>query len=462
VRNRLPDTRGATRGFLHEWRQILDGKLALQGAASLSDQVLISGTHFAVGILLARHAGASDYGAYVLAFSTMLLFAGIQGALITTPMTILAAPLEGTELRGYVTTLALGQVGLGALCAAAALAFMAVAALLAPESRLAPALLGLSVALPFVHTQELLRRILFMRLLPGRVLANDLVNCGIQLTLVVIFLRLDRPFAGTPVWLTPRNVFLATAAASLAATLLGVWQIRSLLTRRYREVAVEAVRKTWSLARWGLGTQAGHALMLQANRFIAAAFAGTAGVALLEAPRLLVAPLQTISQGAGNLTFPRAARHFAEGGTTGMLRFLRPVSLLWAVSFITYSAVLAVAPAFWIRLAYSGKYEGGTSILLIWCAANAVMGLRVLPSTALRVMRRLDLTMVSNLVAGGCVVATSLMLCALMGPAGAAIAKAVGEVVLLVALLAFLRRELRAGGSDTSRFRTTAGTEVEE
>jgi O-antigen/teichoic acid export membrane protein len=462
VREKTATLWGAANATVREWRHVLDGRLALQGAASLADQVLISVAHLVTGLVLARHVAASDYGAYVLAFSILLFFTGLQTALITTPMTILATALEGEALRVHVSTMAVAQVILGVLCAGVCAGLAVAAAVAAPDSLLAPALLGLSVALPFAQCQELCRRVLFLRLQPGRVLANDLVDSGLRIALVLALLLLDRGDTHALVRLTPQNIFFATALASLVATLFGVWQCRELIGRHVLTTMGGVLRQSWSLARWGLGSQIGNVLMLQANRFVAAAFAGTAGVALLEAPRLLVAPLQAIATGAGNLTFPKAARSRAEGGTAGMLRFLRPVAVVWAATFFAYAAVLAAAPSFWLRLAYSGRYDDSAGILLLWCATLAVMGLRVLPGTALKVMRRLDLTMVAHLAAGGSVVVMSLAMCYVLGPAGAALAKLVGELMLVGVMALFLTRELRRGAPAPADGRETLDPEPAE
>ena len=40
--------------------------------AALADQIVVSGTNFAVGILIARFCSVSDYGTYVVAFTCLL------------------------------------------------------------------------------------------------------------------------------------------------------------------------------------------------------------------------------------------------------------------------------------------------------------------------------------------------------------------------------------------------------
>lgn len=431
---------GGSAGMLRRAAQAATGRFARQGMLSVADQMALSATNFLAGLLLARHASPDEYGAYVLAFTVMLFFSGVQSALLTSPMTILGAPLEDAALRAHVSTITACSLALGTGCAVASLAAAAGVRFLLPASTLAPALAGMALAQPFVQAQETFRRALYLRLLPGRVLANDLLYCSLQLGGLLLLFRHDAARPGGSPWLTGGMVFVTMAGSALAGTLLGAWQARTLITRSFLGGAGQVLRESWPLAKWGLGSLAGQMMSFHANRFIAAAFAGTAGVAALEAPRLLVAPLQIIGTGAGNLTLPKASRHYAEGGMRAMLRFLTPVALLWGGAFVGYAGLIAVAAPFWLRLAYAGKYDGSRWILVVWCAANALMGLRVMQSTALRATRNLRPTMTASLLSGAVVVVASVAGCATLGAGGAALAKLTGEVTLGVALtVAFVR-----------------------
>src|SRR5690349_15415299 len=59
-----------------------------RSAAAFVDQLLTSGSNFLGSILLARWLGASQYGAYALAFSVFLLLSSVYGSLVIDPMPI--------------------------------------------------------------------------------------------------------------------------------------------------------------------------------------------------------------------------------------------------------------------------------------------------------------------------------------------------------------------------------------
>src|SRR4029079_2838125 len=85
---------------------------------ALADQGLISLSNFATLILLARGLSRSDFGAFVLAYTALILLNGIQSALITQPHNVLGQAHLGTGYRRYTTSTAAFQVAF-ALTAAA-------------------------------------------------------------------------------------------------------------------------------------------------------------------------------------------------------------------------------------------------------------------------------------------------------------------------------------------------------
>ncbi len=406
----------------------------------MADQAVISATHFVLGVTLARLTPAANYGAWALAVGVLLILASVQSAVVTTPLTILGAAREEAALRRWVSALLAGQAvlaaALAALLAAGALAF----GLASGDRALAGALAALAGALVFVQAQEFCRRVLFLRLAVARVLANDAVFCGLQAAGVAALWWLDRRAGGAGAWLSAANVLHVTAGAALAASALGLYQVRKLLSMRGLSGAGALLREAWEMGRYNLGAHAGSVVLLYGNRFVAAALGGTVSVAMLEAPRLLVAPLHVASISAAGVTVPRAAQAYAGGGRKGLLAFLTPVAAVWAGGFLAYALVLAVAPGFWLRLLYGGAFAGAEPVLVLWCVCYAVAGLRVLPATALRVTRRWAAVMWTSLAAGGAMLATALPLGALLGVKGVVLGRLVGDVTALAGLTAAFAR----------------------
>ena len=60
--------------------------------------------NFLTSLLLARLCAPKQFGAYVLASSALLAGSGLQGALVTGPMTVLGAGRDGQDWKSYATT----------------------------------------------------------------------------------------------------------------------------------------------------------------------------------------------------------------------------------------------------------------------------------------------------------------------------------------------------------------------
>jgi O-antigen/teichoic acid export membrane protein len=428
----------------------ITGEHVRQGLASFTDQAFLSATNFVIGILVARFTAPSIYGAYALVLGVLLALQGVQAALITTPLTILGAPREGDELQRFVSALGLAQVALSAAASVACLAIAVIGWLLAAGDEVMRAFLGLGVACFFIQTQEFFRRVLFCRLLPAKVLLNDSLYCALQLAGLSALWLLERRSGGAAIWLNSRNVLFVTGFSALVGSVMGFAQARAFFLLRVppdlRTILVEA----WEMGRYGLGSQVGQVMFILANRLAAAGAGGTVGVAELEAPRLLVAPLQIIGTSAGSLAAPRAAQVYSRGGRTALLRFLRPVAALWSGSFLAYAAVVAVAPGFWLRMFYGTKYAGTETILVFWCLSYALLGVRVLPQSALRVTRHYSETMWANLAAGGVVVVASVLLSVRFGVVGAASGRFLGEAALTGLLTVMFLRRVGTRGEATT------------
>ena len=260
-------------------------------------------------MLLAKLCAPKQFGVYVLASSALLAGSGLQGALLTGPMTVLGAGRDRDDWKRYATTLAIAQLFLGISMAAVAATLPI--GWLGLGDDLGSALWAMSVALPLVQAREFCRQVLYTRLRAQEAFFNNLFYSVAQLTGVILLWKLGEPSlngageAPAALWLTARNVFLVMAIVSLAGTIVGLWQIRRDLTRRIPGARRDLV-KTWQFSRWKLGNQFGVLLAGQVSLWAIGGLKGTAGVGMVEAARLVFAPLQILWLGVPKVLDPRA------------------------------------------------------------------------------------------------------------------------------------------------------------
>jgi O-antigen/teichoic acid export membrane protein len=233
------------------------------------------------------------------------------------------------------------------------------------------------------------------------------------------------------------TIAVAAAAAALAAA-LGWWQTRGLrgdLGARIRG----GVRERWQFGRWILGSRLGEGLLSHVQNFVVGAFAGPAGVAALQAPRLLMAPLQVASFAAMNYLLPGGAETLDRSGPDALRRFIRRAALLFGGVSLAYALVPALFPGDVLRFVYRGRYDDPL-LLRLWCATQVVAGTRVVLSAALYVHRRSDVIMKAVLTSGLGAIALSTVLTAAWDAAGAAVAMLAAELGLLAWMVVLHRR----------------------
>lgn len=187
---------------------------------ALVDQGWISLLNFATIVLLARHYADNAFGAFILAYTVLLVVTAMQHAGITQAHHNLftrGTAQHGRFLTGSVVvtqTILSGGATILVLITAGTLHVAGQAA----EAELA---LALAVAMPFWLGQDMVRRLLYSEHRTGAAFLNDVVSYGGQLLGIVLIV------GATASWTTQPGVpLLVLGVSSLLACLLGAWQLR--------------------------------------------------------------------------------------------------------------------------------------------------------------------------------------------------------------------------------------------
>ena len=407
--------------------------------------MLVSGTNFAAGILLARLCAPEEYGAFAVGFMTLMLLAGVQRATITDPLAVLGPGRGEGELKRFVRSLSQAQTWQAALLAGATGLSAAAVWLAGGPEATSQALLGTAVAGFFVLGQDYRRRVLFTKLQPKRVLSIDALFCLLYLGGLAVLWQWGVAHGAADHYLSARNTLLTMAAAAAAASALGSSLIRA-YQAEHGLAEPRFWRESWQFGRWLLGDFLGFSLMVQGGIFAVAAMTGNAQAAVFESARLVVGPLQILMTGGHAFLMPWAATQLAEGGREGLARSLRPVVLVWTMAFVGYPLLVALTPKLWLSLFYGGRYDSAASALVLWAGVYAALGLSQLPWIVVQVLRRPELAMIVNLSVGAAGLLLMIALTAAVGVEGAVAGRLCGETLhLLIGVwLAWrlLRREL--------------------
>jgi O-antigen/teichoic acid export membrane protein len=331
-----------------------------------------------------------------------------------------------------VTSLGLAQCGAAVAIATAALLSAPLVCRLLNNPKLLAPWLAMGVAVLFVHGQEFCRRVLYAKLRLLRVFFLDVVYCGLQVAGFYLLWKLgggqwEPSNAG---WLSGRNAMLVTAAAAVAGLLVGLLQIRGYFEYA-RDAVLGAIGDNWRLGKPGLGGLLGETFHTQGTLAVVNLMTGAMGTALVEAPRLLLAPLNILHFAGVNVLTPRAAEQIARHGRASLTRQIPRLAALWLIPFAGYPLLVLAAPGLWLNVVYGGKWDHAVGMVQLWALGQCVAGLRVFPWILVNALMRPDLYMRGSVVTGLLSLAASPVMISHMGAGGVLVARLAGDGMML-------------------------------
>ena len=392
------------------------------GAWAFADQALMSGSNFATTLLVGRAVAPAQFGRFVLAYTCLWFFQGIQRALIVEPMNVLAARKDGADYRRYVASAAAMQV---AFAIVAGLLVLMVAGVVASERNL---LLAFAAALVAWQCQEFVRRIFYNRAQGGSAFINDALSYGGQIAfLIVLYERGD---------LTPVSALLSVAATSALGTVFGLWQARSHLVAAVSLSSVKEVAvANWQLGGWLLGTSSIQEAAGRLYIFLLTAIIAPAGLAALTAA-VTLCRLPDIAWRALDTMLPApASRRLKESSKAGLDAYLGRVALIGIPAVVGVMAVLIIFAGDILHLVYGGKYDGFATTMRIASVASLAYFLAMLLRVAFKSLEETRPLFIASSASALFSMTAGLALAAAFGVNGAAWEVALGPAIALAVLV---------------------------
>jgi O-antigen/teichoic acid export membrane protein len=365
--------------------QLLEKLIWLRkGATAVADQGLLSGSSFLISVFLARQLSAEEYGAYALAFSIFLFISSFHNGLLLEPMSVFGPASYADRLRSYLGTLFRLHF---ALCLPMSLMLaLGVFALDRFVGRTAtrPALLGVSLAMPFILLFWLWRKAAYLEFEPARAVQGAVTYCATALGLLLLLRRLE--------WLSPFSTFLLLGCASLVASAVITISLRFDLAPG-GELAVPMntiVREHWEYGRWVIMGTVVYWLSGGAYYVVVGGLLGMKEAAALRALQNFVLPVTQFITAIGVLLLPWLSGRYARTDTSSFKRTIRAVNFLFVASAMAYVAALLLAGRWLLDLLYKGKYSQvayllplvALPMLLSAASQGTAMALRVMQAPA--------------------------------------------------------------------------------
>jgi O-antigen/teichoic acid export membrane protein len=311
-------------------------------AWALADQAVVSATNFLTNVMLARFMGLQEFGIFVLAWMSVLFVNSLQTALIVFPMMSIGPKQDEKDRPTYFGAVVFQEIVLVFFCFILVFVALKTSSNFFPHADLQELALPLAVSAFAYQMQDFVRRYFFATRRSRRALADDALSYIPQLPILFLLHRAGHLNSATTLWVM--------AGTSIVGVAVGWFWVEPLEFQWTRIKAVS--RRHWTVSRWLTGS----ALLTWAsgNLFVIAApvYYGAAAAGVLKAAQNIMGVTHVWFQGLDNVVPVETARRLRDGGVHSMLAYTRSILLKWGSLTLLFGIIIAVAPGFWLRLAY--------------------------------------------------------------------------------------------------------------
>jgi O-antigen/teichoic acid export membrane protein len=279
---------------------------------TIVDQLIVSGSNFATGIILVRGLGLEQFGVFTVAYALILLANSIQLSFISSPMITLAGlEAEGEGREKYLRGMYGVQIKFCSIVTVTAGTISLVFLWLRPQFGNVTQLPAFLLCLIFYLMQDWLRRYYFAVNKSKHSVWNDMISYLGQ-TVVLAWLMYAH-------WLTVNTAFFAIAVTSAAAFITGAVAERLSWTK-------ENIREAWRRSK-GISRDLAIANQLQwfvyqGAMLIGAGVLGSEAAGSVRATQNVVGPVNVAYQAMENIVPLKASEEMRKGGIPKVAKFL--------------------------------------------------------------------------------------------------------------------------------------------
>ncbi len=328
---------------------ILTNSTVLKGSLAVIDQAMVSGGNFLFSLLLARYLTIKEYGVFILGFSLLILFRRIQASLIISPMLVLSADMDRSNIRKYFGSLGILQLILS----------LTISILLVGSTKIVTSLssggsicfisfCAMAIASFSFQFQDFFRRMLFTQRKIRSAFQNDIVCTMLKfigLTAAIITGHIS-----------VFNAFIIIFISSLIASLYGYLQCFK--TIQIDLSTLKKVAKTnWDYGKWLLSAGVARWVSGQINIFLAAAFISVSATGVIGAVNNIYGVINVVVQGLRGFILPYASMRIKNAGYIYLKKLVSTICVSGVIGIVIYFIIAISASQPILDFLYNGKYN---------------------------------------------------------------------------------------------------------
>jgi O-antigen/teichoic acid export membrane protein len=401
--------------------------LGVKSGLSIVDQGLVSGAGFLLSFLLARWLNSEIYGAFAVAFATLLFLSGFHNILLLEPMSVMGPARYSDRTPLYFAAQLQIHEMMGALLAGVLLLIALVMKLLGVNHELVTSTAGSAVALPFFLMLWLARRMAYMVHRPAVAGTASLIYFLLTLFGLLVLHASNI--------LSPATAFLLMGGAGLLSTALPMWQLGMLGAKANDPIFSKAcswravAKENWNYGRWLVLSTALFSVAAQGQTYLAAGLLGLGAAGIFRAMQVPSLVMTQIVTGVGLLVLPSMSREFGLGRLSRMRREAVLASAFVTLIGLGYAAILVLFAVPIEHLLYGGKYSPYVRLIPILGLVPVCTGLALGFSMAVRASQKPHIDLVANAVSAPVGLITAAVFIKLWGLSGAALSLVAGFAV---------------------------------
>jgi len=404
------------------------------------DQGLSSGAGLALNLVLARWLLGEAYGAFAVAFATLLFFSGFHNVIVLEPMCVIGPARYSRRLGDYfVAQLKVHTVLVAALSGLLLLVAAGMASL-SMEPALVRDTAASAVALPFLLLFWLVRRMCYVVHRPSLAVGT---SAGYLVSVLAgVFLLRQAS------WLNAVTALLLVGAAGIFSALmplqqLGVFWRKSPGACCWRQVA----RENWAYGRVLTLSITLLWIATQAQTYLAAGLIGLGAAGVLRALQIPSLAMTQIVGAIGLLVLPTMSRDYGAGRSDRILHKAVLTSAGLTAMAVAFAVLLGVFARPLEAAMFGGKFSSESWLIPLFGLVPVSTGFALGFSIALRSAHRPQFDLTANLVSAPLALLVALVFTKQWGLKGAAISVVLGAALNSLVVFYSFRRWASAGKS---------------
>lgn len=319
-------------------------KWGSKGFLSILDQGLFSGSNFLVNILLARWITPDEYGAFAIAFSIYLFFAGISNSLILEPMMIFGSTYFKEKVDKY-----LPKVFNGHICLSLFLAFIFLFISIFTKGLVRETFISAAISLPFMLLVWFYRRTFYIRSKIDRAAILSGIY-SIVLLAGIIFLK-QKDF------LFPYSIYIVFIIASLISAVYYKLNNNSIILDSSNNIAYQEILVShWNYGKWIILASVASSITTLLYTPMLGLVSSLDEAAAFKAIQNLTLPFQQLLAASSLLTLPFLSNNAHTVSKIFFIKQIRSLVLFFLFFSLLYSCFVLIFGRTIIKFLYSSEF----------------------------------------------------------------------------------------------------------